>query len=186
MVHDLSQQVDNTSATGPRQAVAGLTPPQLGEGMIREAWPTVHAFSPRLTRLSQKLIRTVVLAPLGWLLVAPLFFLKVAPFVGRRYTLTNRRLMVRRGWKLRPVQEIALEAIDDVRLDPATLDPWYFAGDLEVLSGGKVALRLAGVPEPEGFRHAVINAVKAWVPGKATGPFVPASAVPAAPAPAKA
>ena len=28
----------------------------------------------------------------------------------------------------------------------------------------------------EGFRHAVINAVKAWVPGKATGPFQPAIA----------
>jgi hypothetical protein len=39
-----------------------------------------------------------------------------------------------------------------------------------------VALKLAGVPEPEGFRHAVVNAVKAWVPGKATGPFIPASA----------
>ena len=36
---------------------------------------------------------------------------------------------------------------------------------------------MPGVPEPEGFRHAVINAVKAWVPGKAAmDGFVPASA----------
>src|SRR5918911_285598 len=170
MVYDLSQQVDGPPAGGPRQAVAGLTPPQLGEAMIREAFPSIHAFSPGLTKLSQRLIRTIVLAPLGWLLAAPLFFLKIAPVVGRRYTLTNRRLVVRRGWKLRPVQEVPLEAIDDVRLDPATVDPWYFAGDLEVISGGKVILRLPGVPEPEGFRQAVVNAVKAWVPGKATGP----------------
>ena len=53
----------------------------------------------------------------------------------------------------------------------------YLSGTLEVLSKGQVALTLPGVPEPEGFRHAVVNAVKAWVPGKATGPFQPASAV---------
>jgi hypothetical protein len=179
MVHDLSQQVqpnNDPKATGPRQAVAGLMPPELGECMIREAFPTVLD-NPGLGKLGQRLVRTIILAPLGWLILAPLYFKKILPFLSKRYTLTNRRLMVRRGLKPRPREEIKLEEIDDVRIDPASLDAFYHSGTLEVLSGGQVKLRLAGVPEPEGFRHAILNAVKAWVPGKAKGPFQPASAV---------
>ena len=49
--------------------------------------------------------------------------------------------------------------------------------DLEVISKGQVVLTLPAVPNAESFRHAIVNAYKAWVPGKAeTGHFVPASA----------
>jgi hypothetical protein len=177
MVHDLSQDVGATSpGAAPRQAIAGLMPPQLGEVRIREAWPSVAAVGGGLSRVAEKLMKSVFLAPLGWLTLLPLFVRKLMPSVCRRYTLTNRRLMVQRGLKPSPVQEVALADIDDVRLVPDSYSPFYRSGDLEVLSQGKVALKLAGVPEPEGFRHAVVNAVKAWVPGKATGPFIPASA----------
>ena len=48
---------------------------------------------------------------------------------------------------------------------------------LEIISKGQVVLTLAGVPNAESFRHAIVNAYKAWIPGKAdTGHFVPASA----------
>ncbi len=185
MVQDLSQAISNsqpaTTAAGsaepmPRQAVAGLMPPQLAEAMIREVWPTVAAFSPGLSRLGERLMKTIVLAPLAWLLLAPLFGWKFRPFFCRRYTLTNRRLMIQRGIKPEPVAEVPLAEIDDVRLAPETYDPFFLSGDLEVLSKGQVRLRLPGVSEPESFRHAVINAVKAWVPDKAKGPFLPASA----------
>jgi hypothetical protein len=76
------------------------------------------------------------------------------------------------------VQEVALEQIDDVRLVEGSGDQFYFSATLEVISGGQVKMILPGVPEPEGFRHAVLNAVKAWVPGKAQGPFQAASAIP--------
>jgi hypothetical protein len=181
MVHDLSQDVDHQSIAkagafaGPRQAVAGLMPPQMGEARIREAWPAISAKSS-VAKLGQKLVRTVILAPLGWLILAPLFLKKIAPFVCRRYTLTNRRLMIQRGLKPRPVQEIPLADIDEVRFDKASYDPYYFTGNLDVISKGQVVMHLPGVPEPEGFRHAILNAVKAWVPGKAKGPFLPASA----------
>ncbi|HZT80637.1 MAG TPA: PH domain-containing protein [Gemmataceae bacterium] len=151
----------------PPQAVAGLVPPQLGEALIRQAWPSVTdtnvAAAPALIK---KLQYTIVLAPLGWLLAAPLYFKKVLPFLAKRYVLTNRRLMVRRGWKGKPAQEIALGDIDDVRLDESTFDPFYRSGTLEVISGGKVALRLRGVPEPESFRRAILNAALAWAPKK--------------------
>jgi hypothetical protein len=182
MVQDLSQQLtpsanNSAEAAAPRQAVTGVMPPQLGEALIREAWPTVLEASAGASRLAEKLIKTVVLAPLGWLLLLPLFGKRLLPGLSKRYTLTNRRLMVQRGLRPKPAQEIALSDIDEVRLVPDSFDRFYLSGTLEVISKGQVALTLPGVPEPEGFRHAVVNAVKAWVPAKATGPFQPASAV---------
>src|SRR5262249_53828832 len=140
-----------------------------------EVWPSVAAH-PAVAGLGRALTRTIALAPLAWLLMAPFYFLKVLPFLARRYTLTNRRLMVRRGLKGKPSQEVALADIDEVRLQTDSNSTFFRAGTLEVLSKGKVILTLPGVPEPDSFRHAIINAYKAWVPGKATGPFVPASA----------
>ncbi|MHB1422879.1 MAG: PH domain-containing protein [Gemmataceae bacterium] len=179
MVHDLSQDIAPAvnGQQAPRQAVAGLTPPQLAEAMIREVWPTVRGVSAGVAGLSAKLMQSVFLAPLGWMLNSLLFGRKLAPLLCRRYTLTNRRLMVRRGWKPEAVQQIALTDIDDVRLIADSYDAFYRSGDLQVLTGGKEALTLIAVPEPESFRHAIVNAVKAWGgPDKLKGPFVPASA----------
>jgi hypothetical protein len=160
-----------------RQAVTGVVPPQLAEARIREAWPSVTARGAGLPRLARALMRSIVLAPLGWLLLAPLFALRIAPFVCKRYTLTNRRVMVQRGWKPAPVKEVPLADVEDVRLVEDTRDDFYRSATLEVVSKGQVVMTLPGVPEPEGFRRAVLNAVAAWVPGKSAGAFVPASAV---------
>lgn len=166
-----------TATSRPQQAITGLMPPQLGESPIREAWPTVLGINAPLAALARTLLRTFLLAPLGIFLLAPLFLLKFSPFLCRRFTLTNRRIMVQRGWKPSPVQSVALADIEEVRLDPASIDPFFLSGTLEIISRGQVALRLDGVPEPEGFRHAIQNAVVAWVPGKTAGHFQPASAV---------
>ena len=60
-----------------RQAVTGLTPPQTREAVIREVRPSVHAHAA-VSGLAQTLMQSYVLAPLGWLLLAPLFHLKFA------------------------------------------------------------------------------------------------------------
>jgi hypothetical protein len=120
---------------------------------------------------------TIVLAPLAWLLLAPAYFKKVLPILGRRYTLTNRRLMIQRGWVRKVVQEVALADIDDVRVHADGNSAFYRAATLEIISKDQVVMKLPGVKDPESFRHAIVNAYKAWVPGKAvTGNFVPASA----------
>jgi hypothetical protein len=160
-----------------RQAVTGLTPPQTGEAIIREIRPSVSAH-PAVSGLAQKLTDTMILAPLAWLMLAPLFALKYSPFVSRRYTLTNRRLMIQRGLKPRPIQEIPLADIDEVRVIPASNNAFYRSGTLEILSHGKVVMQLPGVAQPEGFRHAILNAYRAWSPNHANLPFIPASAKP--------
>jgi hypothetical protein len=160
----------------PRQAFAGLTPPQVGEARIREVWPSLVARMPGVSHLAQRLICSIFLAPLGWMLLALPFVLRIAPGLARRYTLTNRRLMIQKGLRPAPEQEIALADIDDVRFDPATYSSFYRCGTLAVIAKGQTAMTLLGVPEPESFRHSILNACKAWIPGKANGPFIPASA----------
>jgi hypothetical protein len=145
--------------------ITGVTPPALGEALIRECRPTVLAGGGGVPALARKLMRSIVLAPLGWLLLLPAFLKKITPGICRRYTLTNRRLMIQRGMRpdpARPVEAVALADIDEVRLEQGSYDPFYFSGTLEVLSGGQVKMRLPGVPEPEGFRQAVINACVVW------------------------
>jgi hypothetical protein len=159
-----------------KQIVTGLVPPALDEAVIRQAWPSVAAH-PAIAGLGRTLMRTIILAPLGWLLLAGPYFAKVLPGLARRYTLTNRRLMIQRGIPPAPAQEVALADIDDVRIHEDANSSFYRAANLEVASHGKVVLVLPGVPNPEAFRHAILNAAKAWVPGKAsTGAFIPASA----------
>ncbi len=179
MVEQLNSPVlPNSSPTSnTRQAVTGVIPPLLREGMIREVFPTVIGLNSGAAILAKKLMQTYILAPLGFLVLGPLFALRLAPFLCKRYTLTNRRLMIQRGLKPQPIQEVLLADIDEVRFDADAVDPFYVSGTLVIVSKGQVVMTLPGVPEPEGFRHAIVNAVHAWVPGKAAGPFQSASAV---------
>jgi hypothetical protein len=157
--------------------VTGVVPPEVGEAKIRETWPTLLEFGPALPNLAQTLMKTIILAPIGWLLLAPLFVRRLLPGLCQRYTLTNRRLMIQRGLKPAPYREVQLKDIDDVRIVDSTRDRFYLSATIEVLSGGKVVLTLPGVPEPVGFRLAIRNAISAWVPGKRIEQFISATGV---------
>jgi uncharacterized membrane protein YdbT with pleckstrin-like domain len=159
-----------------QQAVTGVIPPDVGEAKIREVWPSVASVS-LVAGLGQKLTRTIVLAPLAWLIMSAVYFGKLLPFAASRYTLTNRRLMIRRGWKGTPSHEVPLARIEEVRVVNDAHSDFFRAGTLEIVEGGKVVLTLPGTPEAEGFRIAILSARNAWVPGKAkTMPFIAASA----------
>ncbi len=159
-----------------QQAVMGVVPPEVGEAKIREAWPSVAA-APGIAGLGRALTRTIILAPLAWLIMSVVYFGKLLPFAATRYTLTNRRLMIRKGWQATPTHEIPLAKIDEVRVVNDAHADFFRAGTIEVLEGGKVALTLAGCPEADAFRIAILSARNAWVPGKVkTSPFIPASA----------
>lgn len=159
-----------------QQAVTGVIPPLVAEARIREVWPSVAA-TPAVAGLGRALTNTIVLAPLGWLLMSVAYFGKLLPFLARRYTLTNRRLMIRHGWAGTPAREVALADIDNVRLVTDANSEFFRSGTLEVINKDQVVLTLPGVPEPDSFRVAVFNARNAWVPDKAkTLPFIPASA----------
>ncbi len=160
-----------------KQAVTGVVPPQVDEAIIRMAWPAVTT-SPAVAGLGKTLMRTIILAPLAWLMLAPFYFKKVLPGFATRYTLTNRRLMRQRGMKPKAVEEIPLADIEEVRIAPDSNDNFYRTGTLEILSKGQVKLRLPGVPEADSFKVAIENACMAWVPGRAAAwvKFIPAKA----------
>jgi hypothetical protein len=158
-----------------KQAITGVVPPQQDEALIRERWPSV-ARMPAVANLGRQLTRTIVLAPLAWLLMAPIYFAKVLPVLARRYAVTNKRLLIRGGWSGRAVKEVPLEQIDDVRLRADANSNFFRAATLEIVSGGNVVMTLPGTPDPESFRVAIVNACNAWVPGRSKRlAFIPAS-----------
>lgn len=166
------------SRPGLIQAVTGVVPPQTAEARLRTIWPAVTAVSAAGAGLGATLIRTKLLAPLGWFLLAPLYFKKILPFLARRYALTNRRVVILSGLRGKPSGEVALADIDEVRLVESSYSTFYRAATLELVSAGQVKLSLPGVPEPEAIRQSILNAVMAWVPGKSKAlPMIPASAV---------
>lgn len=158
------------------QAVSGIVPPLQHEAVIRDRWPSVARF-PAVAGLGRQLTRTIVLAPLAWLIMAPFYFAKVLPFLARRYSLTNRRLMIRAGWAGKSVQEVLLEKIDEVRVHTDANSNFFRSATVEIVSGGKTVLSLPGTPDPDPFRMAILSACNAWVPGRSKKmPFIPASA----------
>jgi hypothetical protein len=148
-----------------KQAVSGLMPPQMEEALIREVWPSVARFGP-VAALGSRLMRAIVTAPLAWLMLAPFYFVKILPFLATRYTLTNRRVMRQRGLKPKPVQEVALADIAEVRVKEDGNTPFYRAATVEVVAGGGSVLSLPGVPGAEAFRQAILNAKRAWAPAE--------------------
>jgi len=157
------------------QPFAGLTPPNVGEARIRDAYPSVAA-NFAIATLGYRLTQTIILAPLAWLVMGGVYFGKLLPGIGRRYSLTNRRLMIRAGWKGTPIAEVALADIDDVRIVTDANSNFFRAGNLEVIKAGKVVLTLPGVPCPDAFRQAVLTACDAWVPGRCKAqPFISAN-----------
>jgi uncharacterized membrane protein YdbT with pleckstrin-like domain len=143
---------------------------------IREIWPSVKRV-PAVANLGKLLNNTIVLAPLGWLVMAGVYFGKVLPFVAVRYRLTDKRIMILRGWKGSIRQQVPLAEIDDVQLDPASIDQFFRSANLKIIHGGKAVMTLVAVPDAESFRHAILDARNAWAPGRVKMlPFIPASA----------
>lgn len=156
------------------QAVSGLVPPQTDEALIRQRWASLTKHSG-VAALARMLIHTIILAPFAWIILLPFFVLKIAPFFARRYTLTNRRLMIRAGWSGKPVQEVPLEKIDEVRVVTDGNTEFYRTATVEVISDGKTVMSLPGTPDPEPFRISILHACDAWVPGRTKRrPFIAA------------
>ncbi len=161
----------------PAQVVTGLVPPQLGEAVIREEWPTIIGSSVpgvgAVGRLAALLSDTIILRPIAWLLMLPLLVKRVAPVLGKKYRLTNRRLMIVPFGLKKPRREIALADIETVKVDPHSYSAYYRCANLDVYSNGQVAMRLRGVRDPESFRLAILNACGAWAPKKPKGVMPP-------------
>jgi hypothetical protein len=148
------------------QPIAGVVPSELAEVTCKVVWPTIAA-----TRAG-RLVGRLAAVRVGWgfftlgkllaLATIPLsltiFGWQLMPFVCRRYTLTNRRIIIRKGLLGVDGRWISLDDFDSIRIEVLPGQEWFHAGDLVFLHGDHEVLRLAGVSRPEGFRHVCLTA----------------------------
>ncbi|MBU4272925.1 MAG: PH domain-containing protein [Planctomycetes bacterium] len=152
------------------QPFAGVMPPEVTEVTCKVVWPTIGATrAGRLVgRLADVRFGVGEFFTLGKLLAVasiPLslavFAWQLMPFVCRRYALTNRRIIIRKG--LMPVDEhwLALDEFDAIEVEFLPGQHWLHAGELIFKRAGSEALRLSGVSRPEVFRHVCLTAQSA-------------------------
>ena len=106
-----------------KQAIAGVTPSDTQEVTVMTVWPSnaSYGMGKLLGRWYDrqagvyifKLGNLIALASIPIALV--LYFMKVLPFVGRRYRVTNRRIVVELGISCRIEEKtVALDRFDSI------------------------------------------------------------------------
>jgi hypothetical protein len=152
--------------------IPGFAPPELDEVDAMTIWPTIgaHPLGRLVGRLCASRIGLGKFFTLGkvWTVATiPLslavFFWQLMPYICRRYTLTNRRIIIRRG--LQPLDEkwIDLDGFDSIEVKILPGQEWLHAGELSFKRGESEVLHLSGVSRPEVFRQVCLDAQKAFL-----------------------
>ena len=150
-----------------KQAIAGVTPAESGEVTVMTVWPSVArtALGQSLGRLYSLKTGTYIFTLGNFFALAaiplalPLYFARIAPFIGLRYRLTNRRVIVQKGLQAKESHSIDLDRFDSIEIQVRDGQEWYDAGDLVFRSGKVEVFRLEGVSRPAAFR---VCCLKTW------------------------
>jgi hypothetical protein len=149
-----------------KQAIAGVSPSELGEVTVTTVWPSMAGTSlgMLLGRLYSIRFGFGAVLNVGNLLALAcipiamgLFALNVLPYLGKRYRLTNRRVIVERFCPLREEKWVSLDDFDSIEVVVHPGQEWYPAGDLIYRKGQIETFRLAGVLRPETFRQTCLK-----------------------------
>lgn len=161
-----------------KQAITGVSPAETTETTIMTVFPSLggSGLGQLLGQLYQLRIGLPPIFTLGNLialasipLVVPIFFIRLFP-VPVRFRLTNRRVLVERGFAAKADRWVDLDNFDAVDLVVHPGQEWYPCGELVFRKGATETLRLPGVPHPETFRRTCLKAQRAHVAVKrATG-----------------
>lgn len=147
--------------------IAGVSPAELSETTVMTVWPS-NAYFTVGQILGQaydwkfpdvyffRIGRLVALASIPVALV--LFFMRILPFIGIRYRLTNRRVIVEQGIMGKEVKSVELDRYDNIDVLVRPGQSWYDAGDLIFKMGNTETFRLEGVSRPDAFRSTCIKA----------------------------
>ncbi len=154
-----------------KQPIAGVVPSAEAEATVTTIWPSIAAYPSGqwLGRLCGLKWPDVYIFRIGHLLalaVIPhalfLYFCRVAPKIGIRYRLTNRRIVVERGiGGEREERAIDLSAFDAVKNEVLDGQQWYDAADMVFFRSGTEVFRLEGVSRPEPYRQTVLKTQQA-------------------------
>ena len=151
--------------------IAGVTPPELAEAPLITAWPTLGAHP--LGRWVGQLCSAkggfgpFTIGNFFALATIPVslavFFWQLLPFLCRRYAVTTRRIIIRRGLSAVEDKWINLDEFDQVAIEVLPGQAWLRSGDISFRRDGAELMRLSGVSRPEVFRHACLKAQTALV-----------------------
>ena len=150
-----------------KQAIAGVTPADSGEVTVMTVWPSIArtALGRSLGRLYSLKTGTYIFTLGNFFALAtiplalPLFFARIAPVIGLRYRLTNRRVIVQKGLQAKESHSIDLDRFYSIEIQVQDGQAWYDAGDLVFRSGKVEVFRLEGVSRPAAFRACCL---KTW------------------------
>src|SRR5262245_54864117 len=162
------------TATAPRpsEPIPGVAPAEVKEVTVMTVWPSVAKFGMGRALGSLYAVRwpDVYIFRLGNLLALlfipislVLFFLRIAPGIGTRYRLTNRRIIVERGLTGVEDKAVDLDRFDSIGIDVLPGQAWYHAGDLVFRLGNVETFRLEGVSRPAAFRETCLKSHMAHV-----------------------
>jgi hypothetical protein len=149
----------------------GVAPPELGEVNAMTVWPSIgsHPLGRLIGRLCSNragfgiftLGNFWALATIPFSLV--LYFWLKMPYLCKRYTLTNRRIIICKGLAPRDDKWIELDEFDACEIEILPGQEWLRSGDLVFCHGEIELLRLSGVVRPTVFRNVCLTAQNALV-----------------------
>src|SRR5262245_53049397 len=148
------------------QPIAGVVPAEIKEATVMTVWPSVARYGLGRTLGSLFAIRWPdiyffrvgnLLAFLAIPVALVLYFLRIAPFIGIRYRLTNRRIIVERGLSGVEDKAVDLDRFGTINIEVLPGQAWYHAGDLVFRLGNVETFRLEGVSRPAAFRETCLK-----------------------------
>jgi hypothetical protein len=146
--------------------IAGVVPTELRETTVMTVWPSVAMYPLGKALGTLYAIRWPdvyffrvgnLIALLSIPVALVLFFMRIAPGIGVRYRLTNRRIIVERGLTSVQDKAVDLDRFDSIAVDVQPGQAWYHAGDLVFKLGKVETFRLEGVSRPEAFRETCLK-----------------------------
>jgi hypothetical protein len=148
------------------QPISGVVPSEFKETTVMTVWPSVARYSLGRTLGTLfavtwpdiyifRLGNLIALAAIPIALV--LYFMRIAPFIGVRYRLTNRRIIVERGLTGVLDKAVDLDRFDTIVVEVLSGQAWYHAGDLVFKLGNVETFRLEGVSRPAAFRETCLK-----------------------------
>jgi hypothetical protein len=151
------------------QPTAGASP-YLNETTTMTVWPGITRFwLGRLFGQWYDIGRGGYILTVGNLLAlltapggAKLYLLRVAPGVALRYRLTNRRIIVERGWSAKEEKSVELDRFDTIEVSRRPGMRWFDHGDLIFKLGAVETFRLEAVPRPVAFKNVCWKAHMAY------------------------
>lgn len=155
-----------------KRAIAGVVPAETNEVAVMTIWPSISVFATgrllgRLYGIRWPSIHILqlgnLLALLSIPLALPLYFCRILPGIGRRYTLTNRRVVTQTAITGIELDAVPLDSFDSIEVDALPGQTWFDAGDLKFSHDGREVFRLGGVSRPEVFRQTCLKSHRAYV-----------------------